>query len=129
MYKNRSKCPISKGLDLIGDQWSLLILRDVIFYDKHSYSAFLGGEEGIATNVLSQRLKKLTDTGILYKFNKKYQLSPKGLELIPVLIHLLRWSFDYSSQTEISSEMRQALNDPDGFEAKMRRKFYARMGS
>jgi len=129
MYKNRSNCPISQGLDLIGDRWSLLILRDVIFYDKHSYGAFLNGEEGIATNVLSQRLKKLVNTGILYKNSKKYQLSPKGLELIPVLIHLLRWSFDYSPDAEISSEMRQALNDPDEFETKIRRKFYARMGS
>ena len=94
----RSKCPVSSALDVMGDKWSLLIIRDMLFKHKKTFKAFSSSEEGIATNILSDRLSKLEEYGIISKGklpdNKKaniYTLTEKGLELMPVLLELLLW--------------------------------------
>ena len=103
--KKRSSCPISYSLDLLGDKWVLLILRDIALANKHFYKDFLEAGEGIATNVLSDRLKILEAHGLvtsephtLNKTMKYYSLSEKGIELIPIIIDLWVWG---------------AKNDPD----------------
>lgn len=87
--EKRSLCPISCSLEVIGDKWSLLIVRDMIFAGKSTYNEFLDSEEGIATNILNDRLKKLTESGILTfsgtEKRKKYSLTKKGFDLKPVI--------------------------------------------
>ena len=87
--EKRSLCPISCSLEVIGDKWSLLILRDMIFADKSTYNEFLDSPEGIATNILNDRLKKLTESGIITfsgtEKRKKYALTKIGLDLKPVI--------------------------------------------
>ncbi len=94
----RSKCPVSSALDVMGDKWSLLIIRDMLFEHKKTFKDFSCSEEGIATNILYDRISKLEEFGIISKGklpdNKKtniYTLTEKGLELMPVLLELLLW--------------------------------------
>jgi len=103
MNKYRSDCPISCTLDVIGDKWSLLIIRDVMLRGKMSYSEFLNSEEGIATNILVSRLATLEEEGILVKevspVNKSkyiYSLTQKGADLMPIIIELMDWGAKYN---------------------------------
>jgi DNA-binding HxlR family transcriptional regulator len=95
----RCKCPISSALDIIGDKWSLLIIRDMLFDHKKTFTDFSSSEEKIATNILSSRLKLLEEAGIIHKGkiegNLKsniYTLTEKGLNLIPVIAEISLWS-------------------------------------
>ncbi|MEJ1239329.1 helix-turn-helix domain-containing protein [Chryseolinea sp. T2] len=103
MDKIRSDCPISCTLDVIGDKWSLLIIRDVMLRGKMSYSEFLNSEEKIATNILVARLAMLEEEGILAREvspgNKSkyiYRLTQKGADLMPVIIELMDWGAKYN---------------------------------
>jgi DNA-binding HxlR family transcriptional regulator len=85
-------------LELIGDRWSLLILRDCIFLGKRRYSEFLESSEGISTNILAQRLRLLADSGILERLadpadrkSALYLPTERGLGLVPVLLEAIRW--------------------------------------
>ncbi len=98
MNKLRSSCPINFGLEIFGDQWSLLILRDLVFNGKNTYGDFLESAEGISTNILAKRLNNLESSGLIAKgrppSNKKtiiYYLTDKGKTLIPVLLELIIW--------------------------------------
>lgn len=95
----RSTCPISTALDIFGDKWSLLIIRDLVFNEKSTYGEFLNSEEKIATNILADRLALLERGEIISKHNHPehklkvvYKLTQKGLDLIPVLIEIIAWS-------------------------------------
>lgn len=97
--KFRSNCPISSALDLVGDKWSLLIIRDMMFSGKKTYSDFSNSSEKIATNILSNRLSMLEELGIINKGkeegNKKtniYSLTQKGQELLPIILEIAQWS-------------------------------------
>lgn len=85
----RSGCPLSCSLDLIGDKWSLLIIRDMMFFKKSTYNEFLDSEEGISTNILGDRLIKLTEVGLItytgIAKRKKYTLTKMGLDVKPIL--------------------------------------------
>jgi len=103
MDKKRSDCPISCSLDIIGDKWSLLIIRDVMLRGKMSYSEFLSSEERIATNILVSRLTILEGEKILVKDvspkNKSkyiYSLTQKGADLLPIMIELMDWGAKYN---------------------------------
>lgn len=103
---NKSHCPVNFGLEAIGDQWSLLIVRDIVFWGKRTYGEFLSSEEGIATNVLARRLKELEQKGILEKHTAEadkrkevYSLTEKGLALIPILLEISGWSSRHDPQT------------------------------
>ncbi len=98
----RSECPISTALDIFGDKWSLLILRDLIFNNKSTYGEFLNTDEKIATNILADRLATLEAGGIISKHNHPeskakvlYKLTTKGIDLIPVLVEIIVWSEKY----------------------------------
>ena len=98
----RSQCPVSTALDIFGDKWSLLILRDLIFKDKSSFGEFLGTDEKIATNILADRLATLEASGIITKHDHPenrakvlYKLTEKGIDLIPVLVEIIIWSENY----------------------------------
>lgn len=96
--KQRSTCPVSTALDILGDKWSLLILRDMVFAGKSTYGEFLQSAEKIATNVLADRLAVLESQGILSKSvasDKKskftYRLTEKGVDTVPIIIALVQW--------------------------------------
>jgi DNA-binding HxlR family transcriptional regulator len=98
----RSQCPISTALDIFGDKWTLLVIRDLLFNEKKTYGEFLNSEEKIATNILSDRLSLLEMAGILSKQKHPdhglkilYSLTQKGIDLIPVLVELIAWSEKY----------------------------------
>ena len=93
----RSGCPIANVLDLVGDRWSLLIIRD-LFMGKKTFKELLNAPEGIATNILSSRLKNLTKYGFINAVkspvNKKinfYYLEDKGIDLYPILHEMSKW--------------------------------------
>ncbi|CAA6817111.1 MAG: Transcriptional regulator [uncultured Aureispira sp.] len=97
--KFRSSCIIASALDLIGDKWSLLIIRDMLLFEKKTFKDFAESDEGIATNLLSTRLKMLESIGLLTKrklpANKKtnvYLLTNKGIELAPIIMEIVVWS-------------------------------------
>ncbi|KGO93787.1 winged helix-turn-helix transcriptional regulator [Flavobacterium subsaxonicum] len=108
--ENRSGCPISSSLDIFGDRWSLLIVRDLMLYKTRTYGDFTKSEEKIATNILANRLQILEDKGIISKLpypdNKVkglYKLSPKGIELIPALIEIALWGDKNLSKPDVRS--------------------------
>lgn len=95
----RSDCPVNFGLETFGDKWSLLIIRDIVFWGKKTYGDFLKSDEGIATNILAARLASLEEQEILLKMphptDKRkdvYSLTEKGIELIPLLVEIVAWS-------------------------------------
>jgi DNA-binding HxlR family transcriptional regulator len=103
MDKKRSDCPISCSLDVFGDKWSLLIIRDIMLRDKVSYSEFLSSEEKIASNILVNRLGVLEAENILLKevspVNKSkfvYSLTQKGVDLLPIIIEIMDWGAKYN---------------------------------
>ena len=94
----RSLCPLAGALDLIGDSWTLLVMRDLLFYDKHRFADFLDSPEGISTNILTERLKRLERCGLVER--RRYQRRPprheyfltvRGHDLLPVLRELIKW--------------------------------------
>jgi DNA-binding HxlR family transcriptional regulator len=96
--KSRSGCPVSMSLDLLGDRWSLLIVRDMMVRGYRTFREFQHSGEGIATNILSDRLQKLEEGGILKREpaaedgrSTHYRLTAKGIALAPVLLELLIW--------------------------------------
>ncbi len=116
--KHRSHCPISFGLDVFGDRWSLLILRDIIFKGKRRYQEFLNSEEKISTNILADRLKLLEKYEIISKVddpeNRKqilYSPTKKGLDLIPIMLEIVRWSFRHDPKTAAPKEFIARMND------------------
>ncbi|MFT4090701.1 MAG: helix-turn-helix domain-containing protein [Asticcacaulis sp.] len=95
----RSKCPINLLLEAVGDSWSLLIIRDLMFRGHSTYKAFLNSEERIATNILADRLVRLEQSGLISKQADPedarkyiYKLTEKGADLAPVLVEIMLWS-------------------------------------
>ena len=102
----QSGCPIAFTLDVIGDKWSRLIIRDMGFLGKRYYGEFLVSDEKIASNILADRLKRLEDTSIITKTldpdNQKkyiYELTPKGIDLVPMILEVIRWGAKYDPET------------------------------
>ena len=103
---HRSHCPISYSLDLIGDRWTLLVLRDLIIQRKRSFREFLASEEGIASNILTARLKLLEACGMVSRRPDPasgrqvvYEPTPKALALLPAMLELARWGATYDAAT------------------------------
>ena len=108
--EKRSDCPISSSLDIFGDKWSLLIVRDLMLHKSRTYGDFTKSAEKIATNILANRLQLLEDNGIITKLpypgNKVkglYRLSPKGVDLIPALIEIALWGEKYMANVDEGS--------------------------
>ncbi|HEY1040171.1 MAG TPA: helix-turn-helix domain-containing protein [Bacteroidia bacterium] len=97
----RSECPISCTMDLVGDKWSLLIIRDLLYLGKTTYNEFLSSREGISTNILNDRLVKLTEVGLITYTGtakrKVYELTKMGQDLKPVLESVARFGLKYST--------------------------------
>ena len=117
----RSGCPISYSLDFFGDKWSLLVIRDLLFFGKRRYGEFLRSEEGIATNVLADRLERLEAAGIIVRSEDAefagrglYALTAKGLDLLPVMLELVLWGAKYDPKSGAPKAfVQRALRDRD----------------
>lgn len=111
----RSHCPINFGLEVFGDKWSLLIVRDIVFFNKRTYNEFLASKEKIATNILANRLERLKAADILKctrcetdKRSEIYSLTEKGLNLIPVLLEISYWGAQSDPGTAASQSFVKA---------------------
>ena len=114
MKKSRSNCPQSLILEIIGDPWTLLIIRDMMLNEKRYFREFLESKEKIASNILSGRLKLLEEEKIIWRARDdhhkqkiRYSLTQKGIDLLPILIENARWSLTYKSvdtQDKIKAE-------------------------
>ncbi|AZI43581.1 transcriptional regulator [Deinococcus psychrotolerans] len=98
----RSGCPVSLGLDIFGDKWTLLIVRDLMFNGKRHYRELLHSAEGISSNILADRLKMLLAEGVITKADDPshlqkviYSLTEKGIALLPIVLAISEWSFEY----------------------------------
>lgn len=131
----RSHCPISMALDILGDRWSLLILRDAIFTGGNNFRDFAASGEGIASNVLSERLVRLVRHGILVSGpdpkdgrRRLYRLTEKGWGLAPAIVEIVVWSaghHDTSAPPQVVSAIRA---DRAGFIADLRAAATGRAG-
>jgi DNA-binding HxlR family transcriptional regulator len=100
----RSDCPLNYGIEIFGDKWSLLIIRDLMFFGKRYYNEFLNSAEGIATNLLADRLAMLEKEKLIRKEKDSqhkqkivYSLTEKGIDLLPVILCIGLWSDKYAS--------------------------------
>jgi len=106
--QHRSGCPINLSLEVVGDRWSLIVIRDIIFGNRRHFRDLLThSEEGIASNILAARLKTLLEEGIItraddptHKQKGVYSLTEKGIELLPVLAQLSAWGYKYLPVSE-----------------------------
>ena len=122
MKTRRSKCPLANSLDIFGDRWTLLILRDMIFAGKKQYREFLQSSEKISTNILADRLQRLVNEDILCKEvhpeNKKvfdFYFTSKGLELIPIVVDIVAWGARYLPMSYVPEDfLGQVDKDRDG---------------
>ncbi|MFN3402293.1 winged helix-turn-helix transcriptional regulator [Tabrizicola thermarum] len=120
--QRRSTCPISAALEVVGDRWTLLIVRDMIFGGARTYRDLLAAPEGIATNILANRLARMQALGILTSLPDPqdgrrmiYRLTPKGLDLLPVLMGLSTWGARYEGGIAPEGVLEAWMEDPKAF--------------
>lgn len=121
--KRRSNCPVSSSLDIWGDKWSLLIVRDLMFAKQCTYGDFLKSAEKIATNILASRLQMLEENGIITKLEHPdskakvlYKLTQKGIDLLPLMVEINLWAEKYFSLPEDRlAIIRVVKKDKEGF--------------
>jgi DNA-binding HxlR family transcriptional regulator len=109
---SRSPCPIACTLDLIGDRWTLLVIRDMMFFGKQRFEEFLESPEGISTNILASRLKSLEELGLVSKQpygnhsrRMNYRLTEKGQSLKPVLKIVAAWGLKHVEGTQVPPQL------------------------
>jgi DNA-binding HxlR family transcriptional regulator len=111
----RSHCPINFVLETLGDKWTLLIVRDLMFKGKKTYGAFLESDEQISTNILADRLQRLEENGIVVKEAARdgrsaiYRLTEKGKDLLPVMLEITAWSAKHDSRTNAPADFLPKL--------------------
>jgi DNA-binding HxlR family transcriptional regulator len=121
-------CPIRFAMGLFGDKWTLLIIRDLMFLGKKYFGDFIDSEEKISTNILADRLKKLEASGLVTKQKDPenqskivYQLTRKGIDLLPIMLSIVDWSEKYDAKTEVPREFIESLRkDRYQFEKEMK---------
>ncbi|MCF8198074.1 MAG: helix-turn-helix transcriptional regulator [Sulfuritalea sp.] len=124
----RSNCPINFALETFGDKWTLLIIRDMMFKGKRRYGEFLASAEGISTNILASRLQRLEASGLIVSSKDPanrgvalYQLSPKGKDLLPVMLAITSWSGRYDALSSAPAAFLEELeSDREGLTRKIR---------
>ena len=121
--KKRSDCPVSSSLDVWGDKWSLLIIRDLMFAKECTYGDFLKSPEGIATNILASRLQALEENKVIEKLEHPdskakvlYRLTKKGIDLLPVMIEINLWAEKYCDiPADRKAMLKEVKKDKAGF--------------
>lgn len=126
----RSGCPLNASLEMVGDRWSLLIVRDMMLRGASRYAEFLAGHEKIATNILADRLRKLAGEGIIRALpdpadgrKRIYRLTKKGIDLAPVLTELVLWAgaHEATGNRPLIRQMRNREKFLDGIRARWKR--------
>ena len=127
--KWRSACPLNASVEVLGDRWSLLIIRDMMLRGFRTYKEFLGSYERIATNILADRLRKLETHGIIASERDPsdgrkliYSLTPKGLDLAPVLTEMVLWAAAHEDVGNLAL-VRQMREDKEQFIAAVRQRW------
>jgi DNA-binding HxlR family transcriptional regulator len=127
--KRRSECPLNASVEMLGDRWSLLIIRDMMLQGARTYKEFLECYEGIATNILADRLRKLVACGIITaqpdsSDGRKliYLLTAKGIDLAPVLTEMVLWAAAHED-TGNQPLIRQMRADKEKFLAEVRQRW------
>lgn len=125
----KSRCPIHASLAVLGDRWTLLVVRDLMFAGYRTFNQFLRSAEGVATNVLADRIRGLLDAGVITKApdpedGRKwiYSLTPKGVDLAPVLLELNRWGTTYEDGVAPPGILERWDADRAGFLAELRKR-------
>src|SRR3954471_8183073 len=118
MVEPRSGCPINAAVEVLGDRWSLLVLRDIVFGDRRYFRALLTGSmEGIASNILADRLVRLVEAGILARGTAargqraRYSLTEAGIRTVPILHALGNWGLDLRPGSAELRARQQHLRD------------------
>jgi len=131
--KRRSECPLNASVEMLGDRWSLLIIRDMMLRGSRTYKDFLDCYEGIATNILADRLRKLVANGIVATApdpadgrKQTYLLTPKGIDLAPVLTEMVLWAAAHED-TGNQALIRQMRRDKGRFLAAVRQRWLLRI--
>jgi DNA-binding HxlR family transcriptional regulator len=127
--KRRSGCPLNASVEMLGDRWSLLIIRDMMLRGFRSYKEFLESYEGIATNILADRLRRLEGYGIIATERDPsdgrkvvYSLTAKGIDLAPVMSEMVLWAAAHEDTG--NQELVQGLQkDKAGFVAAVRQRW------
>lgn len=139
-HKFRCDCPFTSALDVLGDKWMLVIVKQMLIEDKETFKDFTESEEAIATNILSTKLKLLEELGIIIKTkrpnNKKtnlYLLTDKGLALTPILVELATWSDSYLRDihpTIVNGEAMELLRvDKAAFASALEKKYREKLAT
>jgi len=121
--KKRSDCPVRCSLDIWGDKWSLLIVRDLMFTKECTYGDFLKSAEGIATNILASRLQTLEENKIIEKLDHPdskakvlYRLTRKGIALLPIVIEINLWAEKhFTIPDDRKAKLKEVKKDKAGF--------------
>jgi DNA-binding HxlR family transcriptional regulator len=128
----RSGCPISISLEMFGDRWSLLIIRDLLFTDRRTFNQFSTAGEGIATNMLADRLRRLEGAGLIERIPDRedrrktiYRLTRKGLALAPVLVELVIWAAQNEETEAPAATVKKMKTDRDQFIAGLQARWAA----
>jgi DNA-binding HxlR family transcriptional regulator len=121
-HDRRSGCPISISLDVFGDRWSLLVVRDLMFKGMRTFKEFAAAGEGVATNILSERLERLESAGIIGRASDPadarrvlYHLTEKGRGLAPVLVEMVIWAARYEDTDAPAETVRAMRRDRAAF--------------
>ena len=127
---NRSDCPLNVALEVLGDAWTLLIVRDLMFKNCNSFNALLNAKEGIATNILSDRLSRLEGFCIIERQRDAqdarrwvYRLTEKGIDLAPILVEMLVWGARFENSQIAPETLAKMQADPRGFAARIKKQW------
>ena len=131
--KRRSGCPVGMSLDIVGDRWSLLVVRDLMVRGAHTLKTFRKRARASQLNILADRLKKLESAGVIVSEPEPtdgrkvhYRLTEKGIDLAPVLTELLLWGARYESTATPPQLIARLEGDREGFLAEVRRRWHER---
>ncbi|WP_429380870.1 winged helix-turn-helix transcriptional regulator [Mucilaginibacter sp. UYCu711] len=135
--KKRSDCPISCTLDILGDKWSLLIIRDMMFFQKSTYGEFLRSAEGIATNILASRLQGLEENKLIEKLDHPdskakvlYTLTQKAIDLLPVIVEIHLWADKYfDNPADLKAIIKDVREDKNEFIKSLTKKLTVQMAT
>ncbi|MBU1334251.1 MAG: helix-turn-helix transcriptional regulator [Alphaproteobacteria bacterium] len=123
MKEPKSGCPINLGLEVFGDRWTLLILRDIMFAERRSFRDIQASEEAISAKTLADRIGRLIDEGILVRSadpahsqRSILKLTQKGIDLLPLLVDISIWSLMYKDvDSQLADLAHAASQDREGF--------------
>lgn len=126
----RSDCPLNIALEIFGDRWTLLVLRDLLLKGLATFREFQASSERIASNILADRIKKLVEYHIITSQRNPddarivtYRPTAKGLDLLPVIIEMIAWADRYEQTAAPANVMRRLKTSPDAFIAEVRSRF------